>query len=41
MVIDTAFSIAFCVLYGQLVDYKDHHPGQLPNYRDLAADVLQ
>lgn len=38
--IDTAFSIAFCVLYGQLVDYKDQYPLNLPNYREIALDVL-
>ena len=40
MVIDTAFSIAFCVLYAQLVDYKDQHPQRLPSYREIALDVL-
>ena len=41
MVIDTAFSIAFCVLYGQLVDYKDQAIAhQLPNYQEMALDVL-
>ena len=38
--IDTAFSIAFCVLYAQLVDYKDQYPLSLPNYREIALDVL-
>ena len=38
--IDTAFSIAFCVLYAQLVDYKDQYPLNLPNYREIALDVL-
>ena len=38
--IDTAFSIAFCLLYGQLVDYKDRHPLSLPSYREIALDVL-
>lgn len=40
MAIDTSFSIAFCLLYAQLVDYKDLHPTQLPSYRDIALDVL-
>ena len=40
MVIDTAFSIAFCVLYSQLVDYKDQFPQTLPSYRDIALEVL-
>ncbi|KTC74696.1 cytosolic IMP-GMP specific 5'-nucleotidase [Legionella birminghamensis] len=41
MAIDTSFSIAFCVLYGQLVDYKDEHPDELPSYSEIARDVLQ
>lgn len=40
MAIDTSFSIAFCVLYGQLVDYKDENPHSLPSYTVLALDVL-
>lgn len=40
MAIDTSFSIAFCVLYGQLVDYKDQYPNELPGYREIALDVL-
>lgn len=40
MAIDTSFSIAFCVLYGQLIDYKDAHPNELPSYHDIALDVL-
>lgn len=40
MAIDTSFSIAFCVLYGQLIDYKDNHPNQLPSYNVIALDVL-
>lgn len=39
MAIDTAFSIAFCVLYSQLVDLKDAIPDQLPNYQIIAQDV--
>ncbi|MFA5959446.1 MAG: HAD-IG family 5'-nucleotidase [Tatlockia sp.] len=38
--IDTSFSIAFCVLYSQLIDYKDMHPEALPNYATIALDVL-
>jgi HAD superfamily 5'-nucleotidase-like hydrolase len=38
--IDTSFSIAFCVLYGQLVDYKDAHPNELSTYATIALDVL-
>lgn len=39
MAIDTSFSIAFCVLYGQLVDLKDKHPEDFPNYQTLAVDL--
>jgi HAD superfamily 5'-nucleotidase-like hydrolase len=38
--IDTSFSIAFCVLYSQLVDLKDHAPNNLPAYNIIATDVL-
>lgn len=40
MVIDTSFSIAFCALYGQLVDLKDALPHELPAYNIIALDVL-
>jgi len=40
-VIDTSFSIAFCVLYRQLVDLKDKGGQSLPSYRVLADDVLR
>ncbi len=40
-VIDTSFSIAFCVLYRQLVDLKDEHDDVLPSYRVIADDVLE
>jgi HAD superfamily 5'-nucleotidase-like hydrolase len=39
--IDTSFSIAFCVLYSQLVDLKDEQPNDLPNYSAIALDVLR
>jgi HAD superfamily 5'-nucleotidase-like hydrolase len=39
MVIDTSFSIAFCVLYSQLVDLKDSFPDDVPNYHLIAQDV--
>lgn len=39
MAIDTSFSIAFCVLYGQLVDLKDELTDQMPNYQTMAQDV--
>ena len=41
MVIDTSFSIAFCVLYQQLVDLKDKNPQALPSYHLIATDVLR
>jgi HAD superfamily 5'-nucleotidase-like hydrolase len=39
MAIDTAFSIAFCVLYGQLVDLKDELQDKMPSYQSIAQDV--
>jgi HAD superfamily 5'-nucleotidase-like hydrolase len=41
MVIDTSFSIAFCALYGQLVDLKEELPTELPSYNVIALDVLK
>ncbi|MCA0403215.1 MAG: HAD-IG family 5'-nucleotidase [Proteobacteria bacterium] len=38
--IDTSFSIAFCVLYAQLIDLKEEKPDVLPNYGFIAQDVL-
>jgi HAD superfamily 5'-nucleotidase-like hydrolase len=38
--VDTSFSIAFCVLYGQIVDLKDQSPNDLPTYSKIASDVL-
>ena len=40
MSIDTSFSIAFCVLYGQLIDLKDKMPLDMPSYSVIALDVL-
>lgn len=40
MAIDTSFSIAFCVLYGQLIDLKDEMPNDFPSYDTIAVDVL-
>ncbi len=40
MAIDTAFSLSFCVLYSHLIDLKDAHPNELPNYATIALDVL-
>ncbi|MGL5741126.1 MAG: HAD-IG family 5'-nucleotidase [Legionella sp.] len=40
MAVDTAFSIAFCVLYGQLVHLKDtQYQEAIPNYQTIAQDV--
>ncbi len=38
--IDTSFSIAFCVLYSQLIDLKDERSNDLPAYSVIASDVL-
>lgn len=40
MVIDTSFSIAFCLLYRQLIDIKDKNSQALPSYHVIATDVL-
>jgi HAD superfamily 5'-nucleotidase-like hydrolase len=40
MAIDTAFSIALCVLYSQLVDLKDKYPDKFPSYRQIALDTI-
>jgi hypothetical protein len=40
MAIDTAFSIAFCALYAQLVDLKDEFTNLFPNYRQIALDTI-
>jgi HAD superfamily 5'-nucleotidase-like hydrolase len=39
MPIDTSFSIAFCVLYAQLVDLKDELGMHMTTYQNIAADV--
>lgn len=40
MPIDTSFSIAFCVLYAQLVDLKDKLQSfEMPSYQTIARDV--
>lgn len=38
--IDTSFSIAFCLLYSQLIDLKDQYPDELPSYAEIALDTL-
>lgn len=40
MVIDTSFSIALCVLFSQLVDYKDANPTRLASYSEIALQTL-
>ncbi len=40
MAIDTSFSIAFCILYSQLIDLKDEKLHELPSYNVIALDVL-
>jgi HAD superfamily 5'-nucleotidase-like hydrolase len=40
MAIDTSFSIAFCILYSQLIDLKDEKTYELPSYNVIALDVL-
>lgn len=39
--IDTSFSIAFAVLYAQLVDCKDNDPAAYPSYAEITQDVLK
>lgn len=39
MAIDTSFSIAFCVLYAQLVDLKQKYNHEMPNFQTIAHDV--
>lgn len=40
MAIDTSFSIALCALYAQLVDLKDELLNEMPEYSQIAIDVL-
>ncbi|MFP5384448.1 MAG: HAD-IG family 5'-nucleotidase [Bacteriovoracia bacterium] len=41
-IVDTTFSISYCVLYMQLVDMKDKHPElNLPDYRTIELDILE
>ncbi len=41
-IVDTTFSISYCVLYMQLVDLKDAHPElNLPDYKTLEQDILE
>ena len=39
--VDTTFSIAFVIIFSQLVDLKDKNPGlNLPSYAEMANDAL-
>lgn len=38
-VVDTSFSIAFCCLYGQVVDVKDQQPDDVVGYSQIAQDI--
>lgn len=41
-IVDTTFSISYCVLYMQLVDLKDKKPElNLPDYKTLEEDILE
>lgn len=41
-IVDTTFSISYCVLYMQMVDLKDKRPElNLPDYRTIELDILE
>lgn len=40
LAIDTAFSIAFCVLFAQIIDLKDENPYVFPSYTEITKDIL-
>ncbi len=41
-IVDTTFSIAYCVLYMQIVDLKDNHPElNLADYKTIEQDILE
>jgi HAD superfamily 5'-nucleotidase-like hydrolase len=41
-IVDTSFSIAYCVLYMQIVDLKDRHPElNLPDYKTIEEHLLE
>jgi HAD superfamily 5'-nucleotidase-like hydrolase len=41
-IVDTAFSVAYCVLYMQIVELKDKHPEMgLPDYKTIEKDLLE
>lgn len=40
-IVDTTFSISYCVLFMQMVDLKDKHPElELPDYKTIELDIL-
>jgi HAD superfamily 5'-nucleotidase-like hydrolase len=41
-IVDTTFSISYCVLYMQMIDLKDKHPElNLPDYKTIEFDILE
>jgi len=41
-IVDTTFSISYCVLYMQIVDLKDKNPNlSIPDYKQLENDILE
>lgn len=41
LAVDTAFSLSLCILFSQVVEYKNTHPEvELPNFATIADDVL-
>ena len=41
-IVDTTFSISYCVLYMQMIDLKDKHPElNLPDYKTIEQDILE
>lgn len=41
-IVDTTFSIAYCVLYMQIIDLKDKNPDlELPDYKTIELDILE
>jgi HAD superfamily 5'-nucleotidase-like hydrolase len=41
-IVDTTFSIAYCVLYMQIVDLKDKHPElNFPDYKTIEENLLE
>jgi HAD superfamily 5'-nucleotidase-like hydrolase len=41
-IVDTTFSVSYCILYMQIVDLKDRHPElNLPDYKTIEAHLLE